>query len=161
MKKNILLAPSYQYFKEAGYPSSFFDIFIKSLLPSYFFDADYYRENNEDVAEACSSDQELHAHYLKNGWFEGRLPFNVVVDEAFYLNIYPDIHDSDLDSQEHFLASGYAEGRIPFMPNEINIEFYNAQLIANGKDVVSTLDEAQEHYITEGYVNLYIPSKSF
>lgn len=161
MKKNIFLAPSYQYFKESGYKSSFFDLFQKSVLPSYFFDPDYYRKSNEDVAEVCSSNQELHAHYLKNGWPEGRLPFNVVVDEAFYINTYPDVHTSDLEPQEHFLASGYAEGRIPFMPNNIDLEFYNAQLIANGKDVFSSLEEAHRHFVAEGYVNLYMPSQSY
>jgi hypothetical protein len=58
-------------------------------------------------------------HFVSNGYFEGRLPAKVVVDEDFYITHYPDvaegIHDGEIQSaQEHFDAHGFVEGRMPF-----------------------------------------------
>ena len=56
---------------------------------------------------------------MDDGYFEGRLPFPIVVDERWYLEQNPDvatsIHDGVVASaQEHFDQDGYREGRLPF-----------------------------------------------
>ena len=57
-------------------------------------------------------------HFVENGYFEGRLPAEFHVDEAWYLTAYPDVADGIgtgeiLSATEHFLTNGYAEGRLP------------------------------------------------
>lgn len=58
-------------------------------------------------------------HFVGNGYFEGRLPFHITVDERWYLTQYPDIAKAVRRGrfpagQQHFETIGYAEGRLPF-----------------------------------------------
>ncbi len=57
-------------------------------------------------------------HFVEHGYFEGRRPFELEIDEAFYMRQYPDIQEGIskglLESaREHFVKNGYEEGRIP------------------------------------------------
>jgi hypothetical protein len=76
--------------------------------------------NNPDIAEAHASGQikDLRAHFIQQGYFEGRSGAGPTVNEEFYTSTYPDVADAvkrgDVTSAgEHYLRSGAAEGRIP------------------------------------------------
>ena len=61
----------------------------------------------------------LRQHFVDDGYFEGRRPFAMPIDERWYLTENPDVADSirrgDIPSaQEHFDQDGYREGRLPF-----------------------------------------------
>ena len=54
-----------------------------------------------------------------DGYFEGRLPFPIHVDETWYMRQYPDVAESVRrgilpSAQAHFDEDGYREGRLPF-----------------------------------------------
>jgi hypothetical protein len=56
---------------------------------------------------------------VSDGYFEGRLPAPVKIDEAWYLRRYPDVAEGIskgllTSAQEHFEMDGYREGRLPF-----------------------------------------------
>ena len=80
----------------------------------------------------------------------------VEVDEAWYLECYPDVAEAIKESkvataQEHFLTNGYFEGRWPFAIN-VNERWYLtenpgvAQYIRSGR-----LKSAQQHFDHDGY----------
>jgi hypothetical protein len=63
--------------------------------------------------------QSARQHFLSDGYFEGRRPFPIIVDEKWYLATNPDVADSIragivASAQEHFDKDGYREGRLPF-----------------------------------------------
>ena len=58
-------------------------------------------------------------HFIDDGYFEGRLPFPIKVDEQWYLAQNPDVAEDVrkgviASGQAHFDAFGYCEGRLPF-----------------------------------------------
>ena len=58
-------------------------------------------------------------HFMHDGYFEGRLPFSLKVDERWYLTQNPGVAEyiraGRLESgQQHFDHDGYREGRLPF-----------------------------------------------
>ena len=58
-------------------------------------------------------------HFVEDGYFEGRLPFPMKVDERWYMTQYPDVADSVRrgilqSAQAHFDEDGYREGRLPY-----------------------------------------------
>jgi hypothetical protein len=97
----------------------FLDI-VRSLIRAAEFDADWYKSEYPDIAEAVAAGEIKSAkdHFIDSGYFEGRLPSALKVDEAYYLERYPDIAEAiargDSESAEqHFLTHGYWEGRVP------------------------------------------------
>ncbi len=78
------------------------------------------------------------------------------VDEAWYLDRYPDVHAAILAGRTpsaavHFRAAGYREGRLPG-PLPFDPAFYFDQY----KDIAAAFDRAdakglQHHYETRGY----------
>lgn len=80
----------------------------------------------------------------------------IEVDEAWYLQQYPDIADAIREgivgsAREHFLSDGYFEGRVPF-PIKVDEAWYLeqnpgvAEFIARGD-----LQSAQQHFEEHGY----------
>jgi hypothetical protein len=81
----------------------------------------------------------------------------IEVDEAWYLERYPDVAEgiragTVTSAKEHFLNDGYFEGRIPF-PIRVDEAWYLeqnpgvAEYIARGE-----LDSAQQHFDEHGYL---------
>jgi hypothetical protein len=94
--------------------------FIKLFLRSVDVDEAWYLEHNPDVAEAIEQGayRSGKQHFVEEGYFEGRTPFEFKVDEQWYVSTYPDVaeglKEGGLDSaQQHFLSYGYTEGRLP------------------------------------------------
>jgi hypothetical protein len=95
--------------------------FIRSILLSVPLDEDWYRRTYPDVDEAVSGGQVRNGrdHFIRDGYFEGRRPFQMAVDEAWYLAQHPDIAAAVAagrfaSASDHFASHGYAEGRMPF-----------------------------------------------
>lgn len=103
-----------------------YDDFIKLvrlLIADTPVDEAWYLSQNEDVASAIQDGKIASAkqHFIDDGYFEGRLPFPLVVDEAWYLAEYPDVAENIsrglvLSASQHFHDDGYYEGRLPSHP---------------------------------------------
>ena len=104
-----------------GASYSQFMLLIRALLQGIEVDEAWYLTRYPDVAEGIKDGTVLSAkeHFLNDGYFEGRVPFQIKVDEAWYLEQNPGVADyiarGDLESaQQHFDEHGYKEGRKPF-----------------------------------------------
>jgi hypothetical protein len=94
--------------------------FVKLLLRGVEVDEAWYLKQNPDVAEAIAkgSYRSGKHHFVEDGYFEGRVPYEFQVDEPWYTKTYPDValglKDGSLESaQKHFMSHGYIEGRLP------------------------------------------------
>jgi hypothetical protein len=95
---------------------------IRSLIVGVPVDEAWYLERYPDIAEAIRQGivASPKAHFIHDGYFEGRMPFPICVDEPYYLARYPGVAEfverGDLESgQQHFEENGYKEGRMPFV----------------------------------------------
>ncbi len=93
---------------------------LQSLAEAAPFSDEFYLRNNPDVAEAHAAGQiaDLRAHFVEQGYFEGRSGAAAMVNEAYYTSTYGDVAEAvrrgDVASgDEHYLRSGAAEGRVP------------------------------------------------
>jgi hypothetical protein len=98
-----------------------FAALIRILLQGIGVDEAWYLNQYPDVADAIEKGivASAKAHFLNDGYFEGRLPFLIKVDEAWYLDQNPGVAEyikrGELESaQQHFNDNGYREGRRPF-----------------------------------------------
>ncbi|MGV6847915.1 MAG: hypothetical protein ACWA5A_05990 [Marinibacterium sp.] len=73
------------------------------------FDADFYLEDNPDVAEAGLDPL---IHFVTEGWKEGRDP-SAEFCTLFYLADNPDVAGAGVNPFWHYLTDGRAEGRAP------------------------------------------------
>jgi hypothetical protein len=93
---------------------------IRTLLSVIEVDEAFYLRRNADVAEGIRRGTIVSAqqHFTDHGYFEGRLPYPIAVDEAWYRKTYPDVQetlgDKFVSGQAHFDGPGYSEGRTPF-----------------------------------------------
>ncbi len=97
----------------------FMDV-IKLMLRAVDVNEDWYRQRYPDVGQAIDAGTYKSAkhHFVEEGYFEDRLPYEFGVDEEWYKTNYPDIASGMQagalgSSKEHFLAHGYREGRLP------------------------------------------------
>jgi hypothetical protein len=99
--------------------------FLTEIMGFYIekirFDDFWYMNQYPDVIEGIASGDidGPKDHYLRYGYFEGRLPYEIIVDEPWYLSTYPDIPEAIKNKvvssgQDHFIRTGYREGRLPF-----------------------------------------------
>jgi hypothetical protein len=95
---------------------------LTEMLRAVPFDEKWYVERYPDVAEAVATGDftSAHEHYVRYGYFEGRLPGLNGFDPEIYCRIYPDLEHILLEpgsegrAQAHFVEHGYREGR--FVP---------------------------------------------
>jgi hypothetical protein len=57
-------------------------------------------------------------HYVQVGYFEGKLPFEITVDEDWYISRYEHVRNGialgrATSAKDHFLRIGYGEGCRP------------------------------------------------
>lgn len=93
---------------------------ISLLLQSITFDEEWYLRQYPDVAQAIAEKlvPSARAHFVNDGYFEGRLPFELEVDGDWYAETYDDVSKALAEKEiaspdEHFKKFGYAEGRLP------------------------------------------------
>lgn len=99
---------------------NFIDI-LRMMIRGTEVDEAWYARTYEDIGSAIRSGivRSARQHFVDDGYFEGRLPFPMLVDEKWYLAENPDVADSVSkgivqSAQEHFDKDGYREGRLPF-----------------------------------------------
>lgn len=93
---------------------------LQALAQAAPFSEEFYLASNPDIAEAHAQGQieNLRAHFVELGYFEGRCGAPPPVDEAYYTSTYADVADAvrrgDVKSGcEHYMRSGASEGRVP------------------------------------------------
>ncbi|HVY16123.1 MAG TPA: hypothetical protein VHB27_12940 [Rhodopila sp.] len=94
---------------------------LRTMIRGIDVDEAWYLETYPDIGDAIRQGlvKSARQHFVDDGYFEGRLPFPMVVDEKWYLSQNPDVAESMskgvvLSAQEHFDKDGYREGRLPF-----------------------------------------------
>ena len=94
---------------------------LQPQLGRIFLDEAWYLRRNPDVVVAIKDGAvaDARAHYVLHGYYEHRLPYEIVVEESWYLAQYADIAQAVRggvfpDGQTHFEQQGYREGRMPF-----------------------------------------------
>ncbi|HYZ24396.1 MAG TPA: hypothetical protein VE690_19770 [Rhodopila sp.] len=94
---------------------------LRTMIRGVEVNEAWYARTYEDIGMAIRDGiiRSARQHFIDDGYFEGRLPFPIVVDEAWYLAQNPDVADSIqsgviASAQEHFDKDGYREGRLPF-----------------------------------------------
>lgn len=88
---------------------------IRDLLRGVPVDEAWYLKQYPDVIQSGMTAQE---HFAVHGYFEGRLPSALTINEEWYLatnkDVAQQIEDGDMpDALTHFREHGYAEGRFP------------------------------------------------
>jgi hypothetical protein len=93
---------------------------VRLLLRGIEVDDHWYVTAYPDIAAAIAAGavKSAKAHFIEDGYFEGRLPFELDVDDKWYLKAYPDVAEGisrgDFRSaKDHFQNYGYREGRLP------------------------------------------------
>ncbi|GAB4276642.1 MAG: hypothetical protein Fur0025_01960 [Oscillatoriaceae cyanobacterium] len=129
------------------------------------FDADYYLEQNPDIATFVGQNTTKALNeFLNAGQFDGRDP-HPLFETAFYLEQNPDLTAALADNKQpstwlHFLNFGQFESRDP--SSLFNTQFYLAnnpqvgELIASGQ-----FDSAFEHFLKLGQFQGLDPSPLF
>ena len=124
------------------------------VLNNTYFDQNYYHDFNKDLQQEFEKDDRdgLFKHYLDNGWQEGRFPFQVTVDDYFYLETYPDVRNFYGSCQDLFVKHGYKEGRLPYLFN-LDLEDYNRNLkiIEPSHKIIEGKKEMYDHFVKIGY----------
>ena len=94
---------------------------MRRMIQGVEVDEEWYRQRYDDINQAIAEGSVPSAklHFVNDGYFEGRLPFEIKVDERFYLDQNKGVADFVRDGlltsgQQHFDENGYAEGRLPF-----------------------------------------------
>jgi len=93
---------------------------LRTMISGIEVNEAWYLKNYEDIAGAVRDGivGSAKQHFVDDGYFEGRLPFPIIVDESWYLAQNPDvaksIREGDVTTaQAHFDQDGYREGRLP------------------------------------------------
>lgn len=91
---------------------------LRELARQQPFDPEYYAESYPDIEAARMAGKvaDLHEHFVKAGFIEGRLPSEPPFDPVWYAQYYPDIADAipanDVVAlRNHFITAGLIEGR--------------------------------------------------
>jgi hypothetical protein len=111
VKGELMVSCSYEIFVQL----------IRRLIADAQVDEAWYLESYPDIADAIRQGVVASAkvHFVQDGYFEGRLPFEITVDEKYYLANNTDVTDhvrkgDVMSGQQHFNENGYREGRLPF-----------------------------------------------
>ncbi len=98
----------------------FFELMARRLS-AVPVDQAWYLTTYPDIRDAIASGAVSSAanHYSRFGYFEHRMPRNIVVDPVWYIEAHPDVRDAIdkkvyVSAQEHYEIAGFREGRLPF-----------------------------------------------
>lgn len=91
---------------------------IAAAVAGLPFDEDFYLSQNPDIRDAVAEGKviDLRAHFIYEGYLEGRFGYKPDLDEEFYKETYPDVAKAVEDGEvasalDHYLRSGAFEGR--------------------------------------------------
>jgi hypothetical protein len=93
---------------------------LAEMLKAAPFDETWYLDRYPDVADAVDRGdiESAQEHYVRFGYFEGRLPGLNGFDAAAYCRIHPDLghilldREGETKARVHFIEHGYREGRL-------------------------------------------------
>ena len=98
----------------------FFELMSRRLI-DVPVDEEWYLATYPDIKDAIAAGAVRSArhHYTRFGYFEHRMPRNIVVDPIWYLEAHPDVGDAIakkvyVSPQEHYETAGFREGRLPY-----------------------------------------------
>ncbi len=93
---------------------------IETAVAQMPFSEAFYRATYPDIAAAHAAGEvpDLHRHFVRTGFFEGRAGAAPEMHDAYYIATYPDVAQAVAsgrmaNASEHYLRSGAAEGRAP------------------------------------------------
>jgi hypothetical protein len=93
---------------------------VREFLAAVPVDEAFYCDLYPGIGQAVAAGKISSAadHFVRHGYFEGRMAFPMPVDETWYLDIYRDVTDaveqgSAQSAEDHFLKFGYRQGRLP------------------------------------------------
>ena len=99
----------------------FYHLVVTALRARNEFDEKHYLATYPDIRDAVRTKKVKSAadHYFQSGYFEGRVPKKLTVDDAYYREQNPDVVEAIRKGtvkscQEHFDLTGFREGRAPF-----------------------------------------------
>lgn len=103
-------------------PRDLFTTLLKgALISKAAVDEEFYLDKYPDLRDAVRRGviKSGAEHYYITGYFENRMPRQILVDEKFYLENNPDVSEAVrsgavASAQEHFEFKGFREGRLPF-----------------------------------------------
>ena len=91
---------------------------LRELARHQPFDPEFYAESYPDIEAARMAGKvaDLHEHFVRSGFIEGRLPADPPFDPVWYVQHYPDIATAipanDIAAlRNHFITAGLIEGR--------------------------------------------------
>jgi hypothetical protein len=94
---------------------------LKDYIEKIYVNEQWYLSTYPDVAAALAKDRSMDArtHYVKFGYFENRMPYEIKIHEDWYRANYKDVEQAVAEkrfpsAQAHFDRVGYLEGRLPF-----------------------------------------------
>ena len=98
----------------------FFELMARRLIDVPVDEA-WYLTAYPDIKDAIAAGAVRSAkhHYARFGYFEHRMPRNIVVDPIWYLEAHPDVSEAInkkvyVSPQEHYEIAGFREGRLPY-----------------------------------------------
>ena len=98
----------------------FFELMARRLV-DVPVDEDWYFATYPDIREAVTAGSVSNAahHYARFGYFEHRMPRNIVVDPVWYIEAHPDVGEAIArkiynSAQHHYEIAGFREGRLPY-----------------------------------------------
>ncbi|WP_210489415.1 hypothetical protein [Microvirga antarctica] len=104
------------------YPQAAIDRLLDVMARSIPVDEQFYRSRYPDVDEATRAGDVASAsqHYVEHGFYEDRIPCDVVVDEEAYLTLYPDIAEGIesggvASATDHWIRYGRNEERNAYL----------------------------------------------
>jgi hypothetical protein len=108
--------------KGTFYPQAVIDRLFDVLARSIPVNQDFYFAKHPDIEKAWKAGEIACAaqHFVEHGFYEGRLPCDVFIDEEDYLRRYPDVADGIKAGQiesasEHWIRFGRFEGRAAYL----------------------------------------------
>ena len=122
---NRIIVPSTttQYF---AVEQHFFYDCMRAIIKNLYVDEVWYKSKYDDVGYAIENRLVSHAkeHYVRSGYYEHRLPYEIRVDVPWYLDTYSDVTELIKSShfssaEQHFELAGYREGRLPYAGFEL------------------------------------------
>lgn len=125
---------------------------VKPLLDFTFFDPQWYFDKYKDVQKniACKDDI-IRSHFIKTGYWEGRLPFFFVLDKVFLKKYYSSKIIISKTKRMDCYKLGALTNKMKF-----DLKFYNKQFSHTGNHFENE-DQAFIHFLKIGYPKLKLP----
>ena len=120
-------------------PAPFIKFLLQLVIANGHFNEDGYLKSNPDVASAAARGQlgDPRVHYIRYGFFEGRLGATPEVDEQWYRRAYADVASAVssgaiASASAHFSSIGCVEGRSPSSAYEADSSEWKRVLGSSG-----------------------------